>query len=531
MVGSRGVVAAESELVAAAGERIYREGGNAFDAAAAACLACAVRHPDKNGVGGYLMAAVVLEGDSGRAWSLDSNARAPAAAYESMYEVGPVGDGPKGTNEDEYDCSVAGNANVHGPLAVAVPGQMAGIGALWERWGRLPWPRIVQPSLGLVADGFPFGAALRGSIAGLEPVIRRFPASAEHLLPGGRVPSADDIWHPSGLEGTLRRLAEAGWRDFYDGELARAVADSVSEAGGVLSRQDMAAFQPGVTEPYRTRYRETEILGAVLPNGPLTVMQALNMLARFEPAPPSDVAFWHRAAEALKLAWRDRLSYLGDPDFVDVPVERLLSEEYAAGRVEDLLRFPDHVDQRPFAAGGGRPETSHVSAADAEGNVVSATITQGGSFGSVFTVPGRGIVLGHGMCRLDPRPGRPNSVAGGKRPLNNVMTMVLRLPERDVALGMPGGRRIIAVGTLMAQRIADHGATSAEAALAPRLHVTGAEPLELQDTADGGIAAGLEALGHRVQRVSRVGGHAAGAEFLRDGGGLRAGGGGRVAGL
>ena len=111
------------------------------------------------------------------------------------------------------------------------------------------------------------------------------------------------------------------------------------------------------------------------------------------------------------------------------------------------------------------------------------------------------------------------------------MTMVLRLPERDVALGMPGGRRIIAVGTLMAQRIADHGATSAEAALAPRLHVTGAEPLELQDTVDGGIAAGLEALGHRVIRVPRVGGHPAGAEFLRDGGGLRAGGGGRVAGL
>ncbi len=530
MVGSRGVVAAESELVARAGERIFSEGGNAFDAAAASCLACAVRHPDKNGVGGYLMAAVVLEGGSGRVWSLDANARAPAAAHEHMYEVGPAQAGPQGTNEDEYDCSVAGNANVHGPLAVAVPGQMAGMGSLWERWGRLPWPRIVQPSLDLVADGFPFGEALSGSIASLESVIRRFPASAGHLLPEGRVPSPDDIWHPSGLERTLRRLAEAGWRDFYDGETGRAVADSVSEAGGLLTRQDMAAFQPRVTEPYRVRYRDAEVLGAVLPNGPLTVLQALNMLARFEPAPPSDVRFWHRTAEVLKLVWRDRLAYLGDPEFVDVPVERLLSEEYAAGRVEDLLNFPDHVDQRPFAAGGGRPETSHVSAADAEGNVVSATITQGNAFGSVFTVPEWGIVLGHGMCRLDPRPGRPNSVAGGKRPLNNVMTMVLRLPGRDVALGMPGGRRIIAVGAQMAQRLADHGATSAEAALAPRLHVTGAEPLELQDTVDGEIAAGLERLGHRVVRAQRVGGHAAGAEFLRDGR-VRAGGGGRVAGL
>ena len=268
MTGSRGVVAAESELVAGAGERVFAEGGNAFDAAAAACLACAVRHPDKNGIGGYLMAAVVLEGDSGRVWSLDSNARAPAAAHDRMYDVGPVQGGPKGTNEDEYDCTVAGNANVHGPLAVAVPGQMAGIGALWERWGRLPWARIVQPSLDLAADGFPFGEALQASIAGLEPVIRRFPGSAEHLLPGGQVPSPDEVWHPSGVERTLRRLVDAGWRDFYDGETGRAVADSVSEAGGVLTRADMAAFEPGVTEPYGTRYREGEIFGAILPNGP-----------------------------------------------------------------------------------------------------------------------------------------------------------------------------------------------------------------------------------------------------------------------
>jgi gamma-glutamyltranspeptidase/glutathione hydrolase len=529
--GRQGVVVAESELVAQAGQRILRQGGNAFDAAAATCLACAMRHPDKNGVGGYLLTGVVIEGASGRVWSLDSNSRAPAAAHAEMYEVRPVRDGPRGTNENEYDCSVADNANVHGPLAVGVPGQLAGIGALWERWGRLEWAEIVQPSLDLLADGFAFGEALSRSIGNLEAVIRRYPATAAHLLPGGRVPAVDDVWHRPDMERTLERLAKAGWRDFYDGELGREIADSVSAAGGALSRQDMADFHPRITEPYRIAYRDAEVFGAILPNGPLSILQALNMLACFDPVPDSDVRYWHRMTEVLKRTWRDRLQYLADPDYVDVPIERLLSPEFAAGRAQDLLRFPDYVDDRPFAAGGAVPETSHVSTADGSGNVVSATITQGGGFGSLFTVPGRGIILGHGMCRLDPRPGLPNSVAGGKRPLNNVMAMALRLPGRDIALGMPGGRRIIAVGTQMASRLVDFDATPEAATRAPRMHVTGAEPLELQETADDGIAAELEHMGHGVVRVAGVGGNAAAAEVARGGGPVRGGGGGWALGL
>ncbi|MDA0334819.1 MAG: gamma-glutamyltransferase [bacterium] len=529
VAGSAGVVVAESARVARAGGRILEQGGNAFDAAAAACLACSMVHPDKCGVGGYLLTGVAIDGASGRAWSIDANSRAPAAAHATMYRVGPLpADGPKGLNATEYDCSVRDDANVYGALAVGVPGQMAGIGTLHERWGRLAWPRIVQPSLDLLADGILIGPGLAQSISNLEDVIRRYPATSAHLLPDDVVPTEGAVWHRPHMERTLERLAQAGWRDFYDGEIAGAIVDSLSAAGGILTRQDMATFQPRISEPYAGRYREAEILGAILPNGPISVLQALNMLDCFDKVDVDDVIWWHRMTEVLKLVWRDRLTYLADPDYADVPIERLLNRDYARGLVEDLLRFPQSVDQRPFAAGGGVPETSHVSTADSDGNVVSATITQGGGFGSVFTVPGWGIILGHGMCRMDPRPGRANSVAGGKRPLNNVMTMVIRDGERDIALGMPGGRRIISVAPQLVSRLIDAGATCAEAALAPRMHVMGAEPVELDTAAPDELAAALEGMGHNVIRRPRAGGHAAGAEFIR-GTGTVCGGGGGVA--
>jgi gamma-glutamyltranspeptidase/glutathione hydrolase len=527
IAGTAGAVVAESELVARAGGRILEAGGNAFDAAAAACLACSMLHPDKCGVGGYLLTGVAIDGASGRTWSIDANSRAPAAAHEGMYDVGPVAaDAPKGLNANEYDCSVRGDANVYGALAVGVPGQMAGIGTLHERWGRLAWPQVVQPSLDLLSDGIPIGAGLANSINTLEDVIRRYPVTAAHLLPNGVVPQAGSIWHRPHMERTLERLATAGWQDFYDGEVAGAIVDSVAAAGGILTRQDMATFQPRISEPYAAHYRDAEILGAILPNGPISVLQALNMLDCFDTVDVDDVVWWHRMTEVLKRVWRDRLTYLADPDYADVPIERLLNRDYARGLVEDLLRYPEAVDIQPFAAGGGIPETSHVSTADSDGNVVSATITQGGGFGSVFTVPGWGIILGHGMCRMDPRPGLANSVAGGKRPLNNVMTMVLRTAQRDIALGMPGGRRIISVAPQLVSRLIDAGATCAEASLAPRMHVMGAEPLELEVSAPDELAADLERMGHAVTRMERVGGNAAGAEFNRTDRSVSGGGGG-----
>jgi len=526
VISQLGAVAAPAEA-ARIGARVLASGGNAMDAAAAACMACCMLRPDMTGVGGYGFCAVVLEGGTGGAWCIDANSRAPAAAHAEMFEALPASSEPQAghsINRDEYNCRVKDDANVYGPLAVGVPGMAAGMGTLWERWGRLKWPDIIEPSLALLDTGFPYGH-VAGGIRHLESVIRRFPATAEHLMPAGQVPTEDDIWHRPDMDQTLARLAGAGWRDFYQGELGRTIADYLQSAGGILTREDMARYEAQVTEPLTTTYRNATVHGVVLANGGLTSLQALNMLECFAPAEGHSVEYWHVLAEVLKQAWRDRLIYLGDPDFAAVPVERLLSQDYAAGRVEAIKQHPAQVDERaPDLLVAGSGGTVHVSAADAEGNLVAATITQGGSFGSCVTVPGTGIILGHGMCRLDPRPGRANSIAPWKRPLNNMAPMMVRLPDREVAVGMPGGRRIISVAAQLVQRIVDCGATGREAATAPRMHVEFKEPVQVTESVGEAVVEGLRRMGHGIEVVRAVGGAAHCAEWLKHERAVRAGG-------
>ena len=530
VVSNTGGVAATPDEAARVGTRVLEQGGNAMDAAAAACLACCMLAPHKNGVGGYMSSAVVLEGASGRVWSLDASAVAPAAAHEHLYDILPVRSGLAGINEDEYQCSVLDDANLFGALSVAVPGQMAAMGMLWEKWGRLEWEAIVAPSQRLLEDGFPYGQELVDYMREYEAPLRHFEHTIRHLMPHNRFPDPDELWHRPDMEKTLARLADAGWRDFYDGEIGRQIVDTIQAAGGILTREDMASFSPRLTHPYTVPYRNAQVYGTILPHGSITTLQILQMLACFDPAGTEEVLYWHRLAEVGKLAWRDRLLHVADPDFADVPVERLLSAEYAAGRAETLLQFPRHIDRLTQGISGKtHSQTLHVSTADAEGNVVSITITQGGEFGSCFTVPDTGIILGHGMCRLDPRPGGVNSVAAGKRPLNNGVPLIVRLPDRDVAIGLPGGRRIVNVAAMMAQQLVDLGASAYEVATSPRLHVVTEEPVEVLDTMRPEIVTGLREMGHEVKVVDWICGHAHGAEFLRSEGTVRAAGNGWAA--
>ncbi|MCC6340774.1 MAG: gamma-glutamyltransferase [Bryobacterales bacterium] len=512
----RGVVAADPQDSARCGARLIASGGNAMDAAAAACLAACVLEESATGIGGYVLAAVILEGKQGRVWSLDSNSVAPAAASPGMYAVEPAGSGKRGINENEYQCSVPGNVNIFGPLAVGVPGVMAGVGTLWERWGRAKWPLVVAPARELLEKGIPYGRVAAAART-REAEIRRFEPTLRHLMPNGRLPKPHEIWRRPDLEKTLARIASAGWRDFYEGDLGRRIAAHVRAGGGILSNSDMAAFQPRLTEPYETSFHGARVYSSILANGGLSVAQALNMLDQFEAVPAGDPRYWHRLAEVLKLVWRDRLRYLGDPDQAHVPVRRLLSSEYAAGRVETLRAYPDAVDRQGFHPAGQSKGTIHISTADSEGNMVAVTISHGGDFGSCVTVPETGIILGHGMCRFDPRPGRPNSIGPRKRPLNNVCPTILRLPGRDVALGLRGGRRIISTVIEMCRRVVDLQASGYEAVSAPRIHLEGQEPILALSSLDAAAVAALKSLGHGVVMQPGIGGNAGVAERFADG--------------
>lgn len=524
VVSPVGAIAAAPRQAAQVGARILAAGGNAVDALAAACLAACAVQERSAGIGGYVCAAVVREGKTGRIWSLDANAVAPAGAQERMYEVLPPVAGKAGVNEREYSCSVKDDANVYGPLAIATPGVMGGIGVLSERWGQLKWPAIVEPALELLDKGFPYGTNA-SAIEELYPIIRKFEPSAKHLLLNGKIPKAGESWRKPDLQKTLTRLVRAGWRDFYEGELGGKIADYVGRIGGILSREDMAKFQPRVTEPYEIAYRNAKIYGASLPNGGLSSLQMLKMLECLDLAERESVQYWHRWAEILKLGWRDRLDFLGDPDFVKVPVQKLLSREYACERIEGIRRNPDAVAHTgSLQALTSAHGTIHLSAADKDGNIAAVTISHGGAFGSCVTVPGTGILLGHGMSRFDPRPGRANSVGARKRPLNNVAPSIAVTADRILATGMSGGRRIVSVNAQALHRFIDYGLTSYPNATAPRMHVEAKEPLEITHSAGGRVVEGLSKMGHGVTVVSSVGNAIHSAEILQREGKLRAGG-------
>jgi gamma-glutamyltranspeptidase/glutathione hydrolase len=474
IVCRRGAVATSPPNAARAGAGILARGGNAMDAAAAACLACAVLEPQAVDLGGYVLAAVVLEGGTGRVWSVDANSVAPAAARSDMYRVLPRRNGPPGINELEYGCSVENDANIYGPLAVGVPGFFGGVGTMWERWGRLSWAEVVAPARTLVEDQR--YSLVRNDVEPKREVIASYPSTAALLLPDGTVPRDDQPWPRPGLARTLDRLIAAGWRDFYDGEIGRAIADFVLLQGGILTRADMAAFAPRITEPLSSQYRGAAVHTAIAPNGGFSVLAALRDLERFPVQPDSDPEYWDRMAQTLQRMWTVRLA-----------------------------------DSPPV---GVSPHgTTHVAAADSQGNLVSATISQGGLFGSCLAVPGTGIILGHGMCRFDPHPGLSNSAGFGKRPLNNVCPLILRMPDRDVAIGARGGRRIVSVCVQMAQRIVDYGATARQAASAPRIHTLTGDPLEISANFDPAIRDALAGRGYRIEVPKEVAGAAHGAEI------------------
>lgn len=532
VVCDAGAVATGPAAAARIGAEILAEGGNAFDAAAAASLACAVLEPQSVDLGGYVLYAVVRKAGDSQAWTLDANARAPRRATETMFTVTAAEPGRAGVNEVEYQCSVRGNVNIIGPLSVATPGFMAGVGTLSERWGRLRWPRIVAPSQRLVSDGFPYGPTA-ASIERQLPLLKAFEPTCSHLMPKGTVPARNEIWRRPDLEKTMARLSEHGWQDFYSGELGRTIAQYVSEIGGILGIDDMAAYAPRLEPAPRTTYRGHTVFAAGLPAGGVTTLEILNLLDCFPPSTALDTPeYWHRLGEVMRMAWQDRIRYFADPDFCEVPVERLLSKDYAMGRTETLRQFPASIAPQEAPGLPALPGTIHVSVADREGNLVAATLSQGQAFGSCVTVPGTGVILGHGMSRLDPRPGRANSVAPGKRPLSNVSPLIACLPERDIALGSRGGRPIINVCAQLAHRIVDGPLTPAQALPLPRMSVCDREPLEFHkfdftETAPDSVLNDLTTMGHHVIRKNETiecVGAAHCAELLKHHGRVRAAG-------
>jgi len=497
-----GVVIGPHPLTAEAGLGILRAGGNAFDAMAAAAFTEGVVQPSHNapaGYGGHLVAFHAREG----VVCLDFNSEAPAAASGTMFPTRATPDG-----DNLYE--VIGHRHRHGALAVGIPGVTAGLAELLRCWGTLSPTAILAPGIRAARDGFEVNTANATTLADNAEELRRdFPETARLLTLDRRIPKKGDTLTNPELAATYERWAEHGLRDLYEGQTAARVAEYIQAEGGILTREDLAQYQARHVEPLHIAYRGHDLYTPPIGAGGVTSLQLLQALEDFpiHRMRPGSAEFMHLFIEAMKSCWRRKLTLLGDSAFTGLPESSQWTPQALTEIRAEIRRGLKQTEPGERVAPDPFLGTSHLCAADAQGNLVSLTQTHGSAFGSWVTVPGTGLTLGHGMCRFEPRPGWPNSIAPGKRPLQNMAPFLITRNERPwAAIGAPGGRTIPNNLAYFILHLLRWRTDVATALASPRVHCEEAEPAKVEDRADPAVVAELERLGHQVEVVEKNGG-------------------------
>jgi gamma-glutamyltranspeptidase/glutathione hydrolase len=495
---SRGMVVANHPLGSAAGAEMLAAGGNAVDAAIAALFALTVVEPMMVGIVGAGMTHLRLA--DGRHTAIDNYSVAPAAAGPDTFQ--PIAD-----TWPDY-LRAEGDVNSLGVLSVGVPGTLKGWCEVLERFGTLPLEAVLAPAIRHAARGFQATPYLVEAIAEAAPDLARFAASARTFLPHGAPPKPGDLIRQADYADTLRAIASGGPDALYGGDLGAVIAEYIQREGGMITLDDLRRYQTVERAPVRGEYRGFTIAGAPpTSGGGIHLIEMLNILEGYDLAAMSygTAESIHLLAEVMKIAFADRNAATGDPAFVDIPVAHLTSKRYAAARRADIdmARAVRHEARVPIA---GSPHTTHVTAADADGNVVAMTQTLNSLFGSKVTVPGTGVLLNNTMALFDPHPGHALSVTAGKRMTSSMApTMVFKDGRPVLALGLPGGVRIFTSVLQALVNVIDHGMTLQEAIEAPRVWTQGQE-LEVEDAIPEAVRTALTARGHDVVAVPVVAG-------------------------
>jgi gamma-glutamyltranspeptidase / glutathione hydrolase len=433
-------IASAHPLATQAGLEILKQGGNAFDAAVAVSAALAVVEPSSSGLGGGGFWLLHRASD-GFETMVDAREVAPQAASRDMFL-------------DEKGDVVKGRSTATA-LAAAIPGEPAGFAHLAEKYGRLPLRTSMQPAIRLAREGFPLNARLRGGIEAKRDTFNAG-AAAKVFLVKGAVPSLDTVIRQPELAQTLIALAEHGPDGFYKGAVAKRLVEGVKKLGGTWSLRDLEQYQIKERKPVYGEYRGARIISAPPPSsGGVALIDALNILAGYDLKSLDSGTRKHLVVEAMRRSHRDRAEYLGDPDFVSVPTERLVHPYYAAGQRTSIRMdraTPSEALPGVTASEPG-PQTTHFSIIDTQGNRVAGTLSINFFFGSGLMVPGTGVMLNNEMDDFAAKPGVPNgfrlvgadanAVAPGKRPLSSMTPTFIEKPDGLMVLGTPGGSFIM----------------------------------------------------------------------------------------
>jgi gamma-glutamyltranspeptidase/glutathione hydrolase len=407
--------------------------------------------------------------------------------------------------------------NQVGHLAVATPGSLKAWEFIIENFGRLSLEETIRPAIRLAQDGFRASPYLAYVVVQFQSDLGLFPATAKTFLPSGKPLKPGHLVTMPDYAKTLEKIARGGSDVLYKGELGRAVAEEMEANGGLITENDLAAYRLIERDPVRGIYRDDYEVFAMAPgsSGGTHIIQMLNILEGSDVASLGfgSVEHLHLVAEVLKIAFADRQMYMGDPTLVGVPLVGLTSKDYAGERVNEIgveAKTYSTGDPLIYEKAGG--ETTHLSVMDSEGNMVAATQTLNNAFGSKVTVPGTGMLLNNCMALFDPRPGKANSVAGGKRMLSSMSpTILLRRGEPFLCIGTPGGLRIFPSVCQAIVNIVDFGMTIQEAVEAPRIWTMGirgtpGEKLTMEDGFPDEVRGLLDARGHEVIPVPKIAG-------------------------
>jgi gamma-glutamyltranspeptidase/glutathione hydrolase len=521
VVASRGVVVTNHPLASSAGIEMLAKGGNAFDAAIASLFALTVVEPmmvSMFGAGFF----VYRNGKTREIETLDNYAIAPKAATEDMYK--PVEE----RQEGHYLFETTGRKNMVGRLSVATPGTLKGWEYILERHGKIGLKEVMAPSIRFAREGFRATAYLAEIVKNSKEELGRFPDSAKVFIPEGKpLVEGNPVEMPEYAE-TLELVAKKGSDVLYSGDLGRIVVDDMEENDGILTMKDLREYELVRREPVKGIYRDRYKIYSMAPgsSGGTHIIQMLKILEGYDVGSLGfgSVEYIHLFTEVLKIAFADRQHYMGDPWKVPVPIEGLTSKEYATTRAREIGdQAKTYSFGKPSSYVGESNCTTHVSVMDKDGNIVAATQTLFSAFGSKVTTPGTGMLLNNCMGLFDPRPGRANSVASGKRMLSSMApTIVLRDGSPFMCVGTPGGTRIFPSVCQALINVIDFRMSIQQAVEAPRVWTMGLAGtpegrLHVEPEFPEEIREGLKCRGHDIVIVPKVAGGMNGILVDREG--------------